>query len=63
MLAGHQNALRSKGTETHIIIRSGEPELEILDEIDNKDDDLIAMATHGHGFLGDLLFGSVSDKL
>jgi universal stress protein A len=62
-LSSHQKALRSKGIETHIIIRSGEPELEILDEIDNEDYDLIAMATHGHGLLGDLLFGSVSDKL
>jgi len=62
-LSAHQDALRSKGIETHIIIRSGEPDLEILDEIDKKDYDLIAMATHGHGFLGDLLFGSVSDKL
>ncbi|MGA8178481.1 MAG: universal stress protein [Desulfobacterales bacterium] len=36
---------------------------EKLDEIDKKDYDLIAMATHGHGFSGDLLFGCVSDKL
>lgn len=62
-LSAHQNALRSQGIETHIIIRSGEPDIEILDEIDKKDYDLVAMATHGHGFLGDMLFGSVSDKL
>ncbi len=62
-LSAHQDALRNKGIETHIIIRSGEPDLEILDEIDKEVYDLIAMATHGHGFLGDLLFGSVSDKL
>ena len=62
-LDAHRESLYGQGIETHIIIRSGEPETEILDEIDNGDYDLIAMATHGHGFLGDLLFGSVSDKL
>jgi len=62
-LSAHQDALRNQGIETNIIIRSGEPEVEILAEIDKEDYDLIAMATHGHGFLGDLLFGSVSDKL
>ena len=62
-LSGYRDALTRQGIGVHVIIRSGEPDVEILDEIDKEDYDLIAMATHGHGFLGDLLFGSVSDKL
>lgn len=62
-LSRHEKVLRNQGIETHRIIRSGEPDKEILSEIDTNQYDLIAMATHGHTFMGDLLFGSVSDKL
>ena len=49
--------------ERRIVIRSGEPDAEILEEIEEKDYDLMAMATHGHTFIGDILFGSVSRTL
>ena len=55
--------LQTRGIETHIVIRSGEPDIEILEEIKGKDYDLVAMATHGHSFIGDILFGSVSRTL
>jgi nucleotide-binding universal stress UspA family protein len=55
--------LQAKGIEAHVVIRSGEPDKEMLKEIDTKDYDLVAMATHGHSFVGDLLFGSVSRTL
>jgi universal stress protein A len=55
--------LQAQGIETHIVIRSGEPDTEILEEIEGKDYDLVAMATHGHSFIGDVLFGSVSRTL
>jgi len=41
----------------------GEPGEQILKEIEKGDYDLVAMATHGHKFPGDLLFGSVSNIL
>ncbi len=56
-------ALQARGIEAHIVIRSGEPDTEILEEIEGKDYDLVAMATHGHSFIGDILFGSVSRTL
>ncbi len=59
----HRIRLESAGIRTHTIFRTGEPETEILKEIEEKDYDLVAMATHGHHFFGDILFGSVSDKL
>lgn len=55
--------MRETGIDAHILIRGGEPEKEILKEIDENDYDLVAMATHGHTFMGDILFGSVSDAL
>jgi nucleotide-binding universal stress UspA family protein len=55
--------LQARGIETHIVIRSGEPEKELLNEIEAKDYDLVAMATHGHSFVGDILYGSVSRTL
>jgi universal stress protein A len=55
--------LRERGVVAHIVIRTGEPDPEILKEIEEKDYDLVAMATHGHSFIGDILFGSVSRTL
>ena len=55
--------LKEQGIDTTIIVRSGEPDREILREIKKNDYDLVAMATHGHNFIGDLLFGSVSRTL
>jgi nucleotide-binding universal stress UspA family protein len=55
--------LQAKGIEAHFLIRTGEPDPEILNEIEEKDYDLVAMATHGHSFIGDILFGSVSRTL
>jgi len=56
-------ALLAQGIEAHMVIKSGEPDTEILKEIEGKDYDLVAMGTHGHAFIGDILFGSVSRTL
>ncbi len=63
ILQAYRQRLRAQGIETFTRLKNGEPEEEILAEIAAGDYDLAAMATHGHGFLGDLLFGSVSDTL
>ncbi|MFH2001148.1 MAG: universal stress protein [Planctomycetota bacterium] len=55
--------LKEQGVDARVLIRSGEPDEQILKEIEGKDYDLVAMATHGHSFIGDLLFGSVSRTL
>jgi len=38
----------------------GEPKKEILKWVEDKGCDLIAMSTHGHRFLGDLIFGTTA---
>ncbi len=55
--------MRSEGIAAQSLIKTGEPEAEILGEIETGSYDLVAMATHGHNFIGDILFGSVSDSL
>ena len=62
-LEAHHRKLEEQGIEVHSVIRSGEPDAEILEEIEGNDYDLVAMATHGHSFIGDILFGSVSRTL
>jgi len=55
--------LKAHGIEAHLLLRSGEPEVEILTEIKAGQYDLVAMATHGHSLVSSLLFGSVSRTL
>lgn len=62
-LKARQEILEAQGIEARLIIRSGEPETEILSEIEGGGYDLVAMATHGHSFIGSILFGSVSRTL
>ena len=62
-LQDHLDSLRQKGVEAQMVLRSGEPESEILEEIENNGYDLVAMALHGHTFLADALLGSVSRSL
>ncbi|TLU84314.1 MAG: universal stress protein [Chlorobium sp.] len=62
-LARFEKILRDAGIESHAIIRSGEPEKEILREIEENSYDLLAMAMHGHRLPERILFGSVSRTL
>ena len=52
--------LREKGIETDYILAYGEPSDEIIRIAREQQVDLIAMTTHGHRFISDLLYGSVS---
>lgn len=42
---------------------SGEPSKTIIRAANENDVELIAMSTHGHGFVRDILLGSVSDEV
>lgn len=59
----YRDQLQADGIETRLVVRSGEPEAQILAEIDEHAYDLVAMATHGHSLIGSMLFGSVSRSL
>ena len=63
VLDSYCRQMQSEGIDARIIIRSGEPDREILEEIAGNRYDLLAMATHGHNLMGRILFGSVSRTL
>ncbi|MCC7008056.1 MAG: universal stress protein [Acidobacteria bacterium] len=51
-------ALRSQGLTVDVRLAMGDPPTEILKVAEADGCDLIAMTTHGHRFLGDLVRGS-----
>jgi len=55
--------LRAEGFQADHFLAMGEPADEIVKIANTHHVDLIAMATHGHRFLGDLLLGSTADKV
>ena len=46
-----------------VLVQGKEPVDGILDVADQEGCDLIAMSTHGHGFIKDVILGSVADNL
>ncbi len=56
-------SLESDGIDTEPLLASGDPGDEIAAAADREGCDLIAMTTHGHKFLNDMLRGSVANKV
>ena len=54
---------RSAGIPAEVELAYGDPGKEILKWIDRNGCDLVAMSTHGHGFLGDLFFGTTARQV
>ena len=55
--------LRAEGFEVDHVLAMGEPSDEIVKFTRKHKVDLIAMSTHGHRFISDLLYGSTADKV
>ena len=55
--------LRSEGFAVEYLLALGEPSDEIIKAAATYAVDLIAMSTHGHRFISDLLYGSTADKV
>lgn len=62
-LASLVETLREKGFDAESIFAYGDPSTEIIRVARGKGVDLIAMSTHGHRFLLDILLGSVSSDI
>ncbi len=56
-------ALEADGYSVDAVLAGGDPVREIIDAAERERCDLIAMSTHGHRFLKDLLFGSVAESV
>jgi nucleotide-binding universal stress UspA family protein len=54
---------RSAGIPTEAELAYGDPGDEIVKWVERKGCDLVAMSTHGHGFLADLVLGSASRRV
>lgn len=55
--------LEAAGIESDAVLASGDPATEIAAAAEREAVDLIAMATHGHRFLNDLVRGSVANEV
>jgi len=55
--------LRSRGITVHTLVRAGEPREVIVQQASELRPDLVAMATHGHGWAKRVVLGSVADHV
>ena len=55
--------LRNAGLQVDCRLAMGDPATEIIKIADEEHVDLIAMSTHGHRFLSDLVHGTTVDKV
>ena len=62
-LERRQKELQKAGLKVKILLVQGEPADEILKIAEGEHCDLIAMSTHGHRFVKDLILGSVADSI
>ena len=62
-LENQKEAFVKDGFNVKTFLISGEPSKEILSIAEKEDCDLIAMATHGHRFVKDVILGSVADAI
>jgi len=62
-LEQRQNELAGEGFQVSAVLECGEPVDRILETVERAGCDLIAMSTHGHRFLSDLILGSVANAV
>lgn len=62
-LAKMEAELRAKGFEATSLLAMGDPAKEIIKAVSEQSVELLAMATHGHGLIGDVIYGSTADKV
>src|SRR5258705_361255 len=55
--------LRGKGFVVETLLALGDPANQLIKVADEQRVDLIAMSTHGHRFLSDLIRGTTADKV
>jgi universal stress protein A len=62
-LEARRSELAAQGFTCAAVLALGEPSDEIIKLAREKDVDLIAMTTHGHRFISDILYGATVDKV
>jgi len=62
-LEGLQHELRAKGLRAECELAKGDPATEIVRVAEARGVDLVAMSTHGHKFIADIIKGSTADRV
>ena len=62
-LEGRRAELAAEGFTCAAVLALGEPSDEIIKLAREKEVDLIAMTTHGHRLVSDILYGATADKV
>jgi nucleotide-binding universal stress UspA family protein len=62
-LESRTRELTAEGFACDAVLALGEPSDEIIKLARERDVDLIAMTTHGHRFISDILYGATADKV
>ena len=62
-LENRKNELTKQGFKVKAYLTAGEPADKILSIAEKENCDLIAMSTHGHRFIKDLILGSVAENI
>jgi nucleotide-binding universal stress UspA family protein len=55
--------LQAEGLDVDAVLAGGDPSAEIVRLAEQEQCDLIAMSTHGHRFISDILYGSVANEV
>ena len=55
--------LSAQGLTVDTLLAMGDPATELVKASEEQGVDLIAMSTHGHRFLGDVIHGATADRL
>ncbi len=62
-LASLEEELSAEGFDVSSVLAMGDPATEIIKLAEKAGVELIAMTTHGHRLIGDILYGSTADKV
>jgi len=62
-LEGLQRELSARGLSVDVELAKGDPATELIRAAERTHADLLAMSTHGHRFLADVLYGATADRV
>jgi universal stress protein A len=58
-----QKDLVDHGFTVRVQLAMGDPATELIRAAETQSVDLVAMSTHGHGFIGDIVHGATADRV
>ena len=62
-LDGLQSTLAAQGLKVETLLAMGDPSTELIKAAETRHADLLAMSTHGHRFLADVIHGTTVDRV